>query len=351
MRRTGPLNSITDVPSIMVGCHTDPEVLTGATVVLAVAGGVGGVDVRGSAPGTRETDLLDPVNLIERVDAVALCGGSAYGLAAADGVMRYLEERGIGHPVGEGKVVPIVPAAVIFDLGRGKKPGHIGEDAGYHAAYHASASAVELGNHGAGTGAISGGFRGGLGSASETFDNGITIGAIAVVNSTGSAFDRETGAFYARHLEIGDEFGGLRRDLSVGNPDYHQLLGEPGAHTTIGVVATDAILTKAQATKVAMMAQDGIARAIYPCHTMVDGDTLFCIATGRTQLPIEETRYSRSTARALNLLGASAADAVARSIVRAVLSAEGITNYKSYRDAFPNWSTVKEEQGPSARNS
>ena len=334
MRRTGPLNSITDVPGIIVGCHTDLEMLSGVTVVMTTAGGVGGVDVRGGAPGTRETDLLDPVNLIERVDAIALCGGSAYGLEAASGVMRYLEERGIGHPVGEGRVVPIVPAAVIFDLGRGIKHSHPDKEAGYDAASLASCAAVKLGNQGAGTGTVSGGLKGGLGSASEALDNGITIGAVVVVNSTGSAFDRETGAFYAKHLEIGGEFGGVRMNSSVGNPTYPQLYGEPGAHTTIGVVATDAILTKAQATKVAMMAQDGIARSIYPCHTMFDGDTIFCIASGRTSLPVEETRYGRSTARALSLLGASAADVVARSIIRAVISAEGISNFRSYRDAF-----------------
>lgn len=229
-----------------------------------------------------------------------------------------------------------MPAAVIFDLGRGKKHGHLDNEAGYYAASHASGSAVKLGNQGAGTGAVSGGYKGGLGSASEALDNGITIGAIVVVNSTGNAFDRETGAFYAGHLELGGEFCGMRRDCSVGNPTYLQLHGEPGEHTTIGVVATDAILSKAQATKVAMMAQDGIARSIYPCHTMFDGDTMFCIATGRKSLPVEETRYGRSTARALSLVGASAADVVARSIIRAVISAEGATNYRSYTDVFPN---------------
>jgi L-aminopeptidase/D-esterase-like protein len=217
MRRHGKHNSITDVPGVEVGNYTDLGILSGLTVVLAEEGTVGGVDVRGGSPGTRETDMLSPLNRIDRVDAVALCGNSAYGLNAVGGVMRFLEERGRGHPVGEGRVVPIVPAA-IYDLGRGERYGHLSDENGYDACEEASKGPVPMGNIGAGTGAVSGSLKGGLGTASEVLENGFTVGAVVAVNSSGSAVDQETGGFYSRHLELGGEFSCLRPDIPLGPP-------------------------------------------------------------------------------------------------------------------------------------
>ncbi len=333
MSRKGTYNAITDVAGISVGHYSDNDLLTGITVVLAQEGSVGGVDVRGGSPGTRETDLLSPVNRIERVDAVALCGSSAFGLNAVGGVMRYLEERGIGHSAMEGVVVPIVPAAVIFDLDRGKRSGHLTEASGHRACERATGGAVPQGNVGAGTGAISGGLKGGIGTASEALENGIVVGAIAAVNSSGTTVDTETGGFYARGLEIDGEFGGLKSDVParmVPRPDIQRRQGQ---HTTICVVATDAMLNKAQATKVAQMAHDGIARAIYPSHTMFDGDTVFSIATGAAGNLGEESSNNRD--RALSLIGTSAADTLARAIVHAMLAAESIGSYICHRDRYP----------------
>jgi len=193
MSRIGRFNAITDVEGIRVGHFTDMEHLTGVTVVLTPEGSICGVDVRGGSPGTRETDLLSPVNRIKRVDAVTLCGSSAYGLNSVGGVMRFLEEKGIGHPVAENRVVPIVPAAVIYDLSRGESDLYIDEGSGYAACEDATAGPVAQGNVGAGTGALSGGMKGGVGTASELLETGVTVGAIVAVNSSGTAFDLETG--------------------------------------------------------------------------------------------------------------------------------------------------------------
>ena len=262
MGRTGRYNAVTDVLGIRVGHHTDPRILSGITVVLASEGSVGGVDVKGGSPGTRETDLLSPVNRIERVDAVTLCGNSAFGLNAVSGIMRFLEEKGIGHPVRDGIVVPIVPAAVIFDLGRGEERGHINDASGYDACDQASEGEVPQGNAGAGTGAVSGGLKGGIGTASEVLENGVTVGAVVAVNSIGSTVDTETGGFYTRNLELEGEFRNLRGDIPASMVP-RPILRRQGHYTTIGVVATNARLTKPQATKVAQIAHDGIARAIY----------------------------------------------------------------------------------------
>ena len=335
MSRKGPYNAITDVSGISVGHYSDIDLLTGVTVVLAEEDSVGGVDVRGGSPGTRETDLLSPVNRIERVDAVALCGSSAFGLNAVGGVMHYLEEWGIGHPVREGIVVPIVPAAVIFDLGRGKGSGHLTEASGYRACERSTGGAVPQGNVGAGTGAVSGGLKGGIGTASETLENGIVVGAVAAVNSSGTTVDTETGGFYARGLEIDGEFGGLKSDVParmVPRPDIERRQGQ---HTTVCVVATDAMLNKAQATKVAQMAHDGLARAIYPSHTMFDGDTVFSVATGTAGNLGEESSDKRDRDRALSLIGTSTADTLARAIVHAMLAAESIGGYTCHRDRYP----------------
>ena len=335
MSTAGVFNAVTDVEGVRVGHFTDLEHLTGVTVVLAPEGSICGVDVRGGSPGTRETDLLSPVNRIKRVDAVALCGSSAYGLNSVGGVMRFLEERGAGHPVAEGRVVPIVPAAVIYDLCRGGGDLYVDEGAGYAACEAAAAGPVALGNVGAGTGALSGGMKGGLGTASEVLENGVTVGADVAVNSSGTTCDPEAGGFYARGLELDGEFGGLRRDLParlVPRPVRSQSQGQ---HTTIGVVVTDAKLDKPQATKVAQMAHDGLARAIYPAHSMFDGDTLFAIATGKSGLPGDGSSDGRDGDRALSLIGVSAADVVARAVVHAILAAETVGGYTCYRDRFP----------------
>ena len=335
MDKSGRYNSITDVPGIEVGHFTNASILSGVTVVLAREGSLGGVDVRGGSPGTRETDLLSPMNRIERVDAVVLCGGSAFGLDAAGGVMRFLEEKGIGHQAREGMLVPIVPAAVIFDLDRGEARGRVTEASGYEACRLASGGRVPMGNVGAGTGAVSGGLKGGVGTASEVLENGTTVGAIVVVNSSGSAVDTGTGGFYARNLEMDGEFGNLREDVPARFFPRANLMWRRGQHTTIGVVATDAGLTKAQATKVAQMAHDGLARAVYPSHTMFDGDTVFTIATGESGNVGEDSSDKRDRDRALSLLGASAADAVARAIIHAILAAETVEPYVCHRDRYP----------------
>lgn len=331
----GPYNAITDVAGVKVGHFTDEKALTGTTVVLVEGGAVAGVDVRGAAPGTRETDLLDPVNLVQQVQAVVLTGGSAYGLDAAGGVVAYLEERGIGFPVGQGRVVPIVPAAVLFDLGRGGdwkvRPD---KSFGYRAAAAASEGPVAQGNVGAGTGACAGGLKGGIGTASVVLEGGIVVGAIVAVNAAGWADDPETGELYGRFLELAGEFGSLRSPRELGyrgrgsDPDAPDPLagGALGSHTTIGVVATNARLDKAQARRVAQMAHDGLARAIRPSHTLFDGDTLFALSTGAVAV--------EGPAR-LSAIGAAAADAVARAVVHAMLHARSAGGMVSYCDRFP----------------
>ncbi len=335
MSKSGRYNAITDVPGIEVGHFTDPRILSGMTVVLAGEGSVGGVDVRGGSPGTRETDLLSPVNRIERVDAVALCGGSAFGLDAAGGVMRFLEEKGIGHRAREEVLVPIVPAAVIFDLGRGEARSRVTEAWGYEACRLASGGRMPMGNFGAGTGAVSGGLKGGVGTASEVLDDGTMVAALVVVNSSGSAVDNGTGGFYARNLELNGEFGDLREDVPARFFPRAELTWRQSQHTTIGVVATDAALTKAQATKVAQMAHDGLARAIYPSHTMFDGDAFFTIAIGESGSVDEDSPDKIDKDRTLSLLGTSAADVVARAIVHAILAAKTVGSYVCHRDRYP----------------
>lgn len=335
-------NDITDVPGIRVGQaeRVGDGWLTGTTVVLAPPdGAVGGVDVRGGGPGTRETDLLDPRNLVERVHAVVLTGGSALGLAAADGVARRLLNDGIGFPVGgPGEVVPIVPAAVLFDLGRGGEfANHPHARLGAEAYDAASADAVLLGNHGAGTGARAGGLKGGLGSASVVTAGGITVGAVVAVNAVGSCVDPATGELWAtRHCLPGD-LPALRTpseaDLAAALAAAAALpVDKPGVlATTIAVIATDATLTKAQCAKVAGIGHDGLARAINPVHTMFDGDTVFTLATGSGPAPDPVAFHALLTA---------AGDCLTRAVARGLLAAETTTTpwgtMRSYRDAFPS---------------
>jgi L-aminopeptidase/D-esterase-like protein len=301
---------ITDVPGLRVGHAQDEEALTGCTVVLPERPAVCGVDVRGSAPGTRETDLLRPGRLVERVDAVLLAGGSAFGLAAADGVMRWLEEHGRGYPAGATRV-PIVPAAVIYDLDLGRADRRPDAAMGYLAASQARVDFAE-GNAGAGTGATVGKALGvahatksGLGSASLRLDSGVTVGALAVVNAFGEVRDPETGRRLAGPTnpltgEPVDTLELLRSARELGN------LGL--GHTTLVVVATDAALDKAGANKVAEMAHDGLARTIVPVHTMFDGDTVFALSTGERTASV-------------SVVGALAARATELAVLRAVLAA------------------------------
>ena len=335
----GKYNAITDVPGIEVGNFE--QRFTGTTVVLAPNGAVGGVDVRGSAPGTRETDLLDPTNLVDKVDAVVLTGGSAYGLATAHGVMLWLEEKKRGWNVGRGNVVPIVPAAVLFDPGRfgrafNDRPT---EEFGRRAAEAASTGPVAMGNVGAGAGAVAGGLKGGLGTASVDLGNGVIVGAIVAVNAGGSTVNPATGEFYAKYLELNGEFGPLKVPFAQGTGTGEQLAlaaSEPVKNTTIAVVATNVKLTKAQAKKIAEMAQDGLARAIRPAHTMFDGDTVFALGTGLLDLDtLKQQAAWGFTPANVNALGAAAADALARAIVRAMLSAETVGTTPAYRDRFP----------------
>ena len=314
-------NAITDVSGIEVGQVQDDDALTGCTVLLCRKGAVAGVDVRGGAPGTRETDLLNPVNLVEKVHAVLLAGGSAFGLEAASGVMRYLEEQGIGFDVGVAKV-PIVPAAILFDLAVGKSDVRPDAEMGYHAASAASSDVPKEGNVGAGMGASVGKILGaktamksGLGTASMAA-NGLVVGAIVAVNAWGDVINPKTGRIVAGArsnnvgpLEIGSQ-GYFADTLEMiktflgRTPDR----GPTGSNTVIGVVATNAQLTKAEATKVAQMAHDGLARSIRPAHTMLDGDTIFALATGTKKADP-------------SLVGAFGAEVMAQAILRAAQKA------------------------------
>ncbi len=330
MNRTGCKNAITDVDGLWVGHHTEPEYASGFTVIVCPEGAVGGVDVRGSAPGTRETDLLEPHNLVERVNAVGLCGGSLYGLAAVEGVVRWLAEKGWGFPLEAGHVAPIVPAAALFDLGRGAEfVPPVSSEWGYAACRAAGKRPPAQGSVGAGTGALAGGIKGGLGSASEVLASGITVGAIVAVNSLGTVVDPETGLPWEMRLERDQEFGepGRRAARIPTLPP-----GLPAANTTIGVVATDASLTKAQAKKLAQMAHDGLARAIRPAHTMFDGDTVFCLGTCKRPLPEMPGFFSAPHAQSINELGRGMADCMSRAVIKAVLKAETMGNVKAFRD-------------------
>jgi L-aminopeptidase/D-esterase-like protein len=326
----GPNNALSDVDGIRVGHFSSREAASGVTVILAPEGAVAGVDVRGSAPGTRETDLLDPMNLVEKIQAIVLTGGSVYGLATADGVVRWLAQRGYGFPLEGGQVAPIVPAAALFDLGRGTSfVPPIGPDWGRWACEAASDGTVSVGTAGAGTGALSGGIKGGLGTASEQLASGLTVSAIVAVNSLGTVVNPKTGRPWEIGLEMNGEFGpqGLR---AVRLPEGE--LPAPPSNTTIGVVATDARLNKAQARKIAQMAHDGLARAIRPAHTMFDGDTIFCLATGRKPLPETPGFFAAPQAQSLNELGRAAADCLSRAIIRAVLEADSLGKMKAFRD-------------------
>ena len=311
-----PANSITDVSGVKVGHFTDPRRPTGCTVVLTESGAVAGVDVRGAAPGTRETELLSPLNAVEQVHAVLLAGGSAFGLDAAGGVMRWLDERGIGVEVGPVRV-PIVPAAILFDLWVGDSRIRPDAEAGYAACQAACSEPPAEGSFGAGAGASVGklfGFaramKGGIGSASLRV-GGVTVAALIAVNAVGDVVDPRSGAVVAgARTADGSALLGSMAALLRGELPLHL---QAGGATTIGVIATDATLTKAQANKLAQMAHDGLARSINPVHTLSDGDTLFALATGASGLAPD-----------LTWLGALAAEVTARAVLRAVMQAASL---------------------------
>ncbi len=308
--------TLTDVPGLQVGHWTDPEAATGCTVILCPPdGAVAGVDVRGLAPGTREIALLDPVCMVETVHAVLLSGGSAFGLAAADGVMHWLEAQGRGFDTGIAKV-PIVPAAILFDLGLGRADVRPGPAQGYAACEAATADAVAQGSVGAGTGATVGKFagpglsmKGGVGSASRDLGSGLVVGALVAVNAVGDILDPATGQIVAgaRNPESGflDSMRLIQQQLEAGFRDISR------SNTTLAVVATNAKLSKAGATQVARMAHDGLARTIRPIHTSFDGDTVFALSTGEASAPA-------------SLIGAVAADVLAQAVVNAVRAARGL---------------------------
>jgi len=323
-------NAITDIPGLRVGHAQDEDALTGCTVVLYEGGAVGGVDQRGGAPGTRETDAMHPLHLVNVVHAVVLAGGSAFGLDAASGAVRYLEERGVGFDVRVARV-PIVPAAILFDLGVGRADVRPDPAMGYQACLNASPDPPAEGNVGAGTGATVGkilgmgqAMKGGIGTASLEIGGGVIVGAIAAVNVFGDVIDPSTG-----HIVAGAR--ALRKGrLKIGQGPYfadtlqvmHSLVGRTilgfatREHTVIGVVATNAKLNKEQINKVAQMAHDGLARAVRPAHTMLDGDTIFAFATGGPDADV-------------NIVGAFAAEVFAQAILRAVRAARPVAGLPS----------------------
>lgn len=340
MQRPGPRNLITDVDGILVGNAEDPRVRSGVSVVLCDAPSMASVDVRGGAPGTRDTDLLDPSCRVDRVDAICLSGGSAFGLSAADGVMRWLRERGRGVAIAD-VVVPIVPTAILFDLlnGGAKEwdwPPY--RELAYSATSNAGRD-FRLGNAGAGLGAKAGNLKGGLGSASAVDPaSGLQVGALVAVNARGYTTMGDMAQFWAWPMEQDGEFGGLpppprglglpvshsRADLTHDPADLAR--SDPRANTTIAVVATNARLDKASAERLAVMAQDGLARSIRPVHTPQDGDTVFAIATGTCDLAGDPL--------ALAELGTLAADCLARAVARGVYNAATLGMARGWRDVF-----------------
>lgn len=320
MAGKGPRNDITDVPGIKVGSAADARVRTGVTVILPDAPAIAAGDVRGGGPGTRETDLLDPSTLVDRADAIVLAGGSSYGLGAADGVAAFLGARGCGFRLSAREGVPaspIVPTAILYDLANGGDKNW-GEDPPYRrlgleASHAANGAPVAQGRAGAGYGATAGAEAGGLGSASFVTDDGFIVGALVAVNSFGSVRRPGSRAFWAAPFELGDEFGAIADSMRGGvadlPPDTKLAAATARANTTIGAVAVNAALTQAEARRLAIMAQDGLARAIRPAHGPTDGDVIFALATGGKPAgePLTLTR-----------LGLIAADCLARAIARAV---------------------------------
>ncbi|MFC1846175.1 P1 family peptidase [Chloroflexota bacterium] len=314
--------SLTDIPGIKVGHYTDRQAVTGCTVVVCEKGAVAGVDIRGSAPGTRDTDALMPVNLIDRINAIVISGGSAFGLDTAGGVMRYLEERGFGFQVA-GVKVPIVPTAILFDLDIGNSDIRPGIEEGYKACLAANDGEIAEGCVGAGTGATVGKILGigraiksGLGMAGREFGDGVIVAALVAVNAVGDVIDYKSGKLLAGPRS--EKGNALLSTIELVQQGFDES-ALVGSNTTLGIVATNANLNKAQVNKVAQMTHDGLARTINPCHTMYDGDTIFALSSGD----------KKSDA---NIIGAIAAEVMADAVVRAVTQAETIAGIPSIKD-------------------
>jgi L-aminopeptidase/D-esterase-like protein len=329
----GPLNpTITAVTGLEAGHYTDREHATGCTVVLCRQGAVGGVDVRGGSPGTRETDLLRPMHRVDRVHAIVLSGGSAFGLDAASGVTAYLEEQGVGFPAGPA-IVPIVAAAILFDLGLVTTKVRPGPREGRFACLAANSAPLAEGSVGAGTGATVGkalgmgrAVKGGIGSASLTLPGGAVLAALVAVNSYGGVVDYHTGQVIAGpRREDGAGFHDtqklLLQDTPLSPPLVRGEMGKALTNTTIGIVATDALLTREEANFLAQVSHDGLALAIRPCHTIRDGDTMFALSTGHHQGRVD-----------LTTLGAAAVEATAQAVLRAVYAAEGLGGVAAVRE-------------------
>lgn len=329
----GPLNLMTDIAGLRVGHAQDMRLRSGVSVIVCDQPTVASVQVLGGAPGTRETDLLEPHMLVEHVNAITLSGGSAFGLDAASGVQAALREAGQGFDVA-GHIVPIVPAAILFDLANGgnkdwgRYPPY--RDLGFEAAQNAARGVFPLGTIGAGSGALTAGLKGGLGSASTVLDNGITIGALVAVNAAGSTTIGDSAHFWAAPFEIGNEFGGLGLPSPLpGDSQKIRSKGLPASgNTTIAIIATDATLSKADAKRLAIAAHDGFTRAIWPAHTPVDGDLIFSLATGQNATPLDLPGSIELYAAA----GATMARAIARGIFHA--ATENGDLMPSWQDKF-----------------
>ncbi|WP_333822900.1 P1 family peptidase [Pinisolibacter sp.] len=343
MRRAGPTNSILDVAGLTVGHAHDRRLGSGVSVVIADRPSIAAVHVMGGAPGTRDTDLLAPEETVDRIDALVLSGGSAFGLDAASGVQAWLRARGRGFAVGDVRV-PIVPAAILFDLMNGgdKNWGRFPpyRDLGWAAAEDADDSPFPLGTIGAGYGCTTADLIGGLGSASQIAPSGHTVAALVAVNAVGSAVIGDTGRFWAAPHEIDDEFGGLglpaRWPHDATDPKLKGAASTTGTATTIAVIATDATLTKAQAKRLAIQAHDGFARALWPAHTPLDGDLVFALST--EERPLDEPLADMVG------LGITAAEVMARAIARGVHAARP----KPY-DELPTWEDLWDDDGPVTR--
>lgn len=338
MPMPGPLNSILDVTGLSVGHASDARLKSGVSVVIADEPAVASVHVMGGAPGTRDTDLLSPDETVDRIDAIALSGGSAFGLDAASGVQAHLRSTGRGFRIGPA-LVPIVPGAILFDLlNGGDKDWGLHSpyrDLGFAAAAAASKEPFRCGTIGAGHGATTATFKGGLGTASEVLPSGATVAALVAVNAVGSVTIGDTRHFWAAPFEIGHEFGGRgyptpfpddARDVRLKGAIRDTSAPVPGTNTTIAILATDAVLTKAEAKRLAVMAHDGLARAIYPAHTPLDGDLVFTLATGKIRL---------SGLPEFALLGAATANVLARAIARGIHAATPEPG-----DVVPAWTGV-----------
>ncbi len=343
----GHHNHLIDIQGVHVGHYQliGDGWLSGTTVVLPPPGSIGSADVRGGGPGTRETDCLAPTTMVSNIDAVCLSGGSAYGLDTASGVVRWLASRERGLRIGPEAhhVVPIVPAAVLFDLGAGGNfKNQPTSDFGWEATNRASDNDTRLGNVGAGTGARSGGLKGGIGSASVVLHNGITVAALVALNSAGSAVDPKTGELFGARYGVGDEFDHLRTP----KPDEVRAWLEtertsPSLNTTLAIIVTDVRLAKHECARVAAAGHDGMARSISPIHLYTDGDTVFALSTAEKEFPegggqTGDIRTSDERIYKINEVISAAADCVARAVVHAMLAAESVASWTCYHDTFPS---------------